>query len=132
MPNGLSTKEQDDAFKQQADRICDRLFRSKLIKFKQYHNMQIKCEERYHEAIKHAEQTNDKTLQDCLQRLQNWETRENAEIHLMKDRSPLSLYFEMYNKTGDLIMNGGVVYHGNPDQSYSFTTDPTIGWQIQT
>ena len=29
-------------------------------------------------------------------------------------------------------MNGGVLYHGNPDESYAVTFDPTKGWQIHT
>lgn len=94
--------------------------------------MIIKCEERFKEALAHAEKTGDKTLQDCLERLRRYETSMNAEAHLMRDHSKLSLYFEFYNKDGKRIMNGGIVYHGDPDESHSFTSDPTKGWQMHT
>lgn len=93
--------------------------------------MIIKCEERYQEALAHAEATGDKTLQDCLDRLKRYETNMNAEAHLMRDLSKLSLYFELY-KDGRQVMNGGIVYHGDPDESHSFTMDPTKGWQMHT
>lgn len=94
--------------------------------------MIIKCEERYQEALAHAKNTGDKTLQDCLGRLKRYETNMNAEAHLMRDRSKLSLYFELFDKNGNLVLNGGIVYHADPDESYSFTMDSIIGWQIHT
>lgn len=94
--------------------------------------MIIKCEERYHEALAHAEKTGDKTLQECFENLKRYETNMHAEAHLMRDLSPLSLYFELYDKDGRLVMNGGIVYHGDPDQSHSFTMNPTKGWQMHT
>lgn len=94
--------------------------------------MQIKCEERYQEALAHAEKTGDKTLQDCLDRVKRYEANLNGEAHLMRDRSKLSLYFEIRNSDGKCVMNGGIVYHGDPDESHSFTFDPTKGWQVHT
>ena len=94
--------------------------------------MQIKCEERYKEALEYAKKTGDKTLQECLDRLKRYETNMNAEAHLMRDLSKLSLYFELYDKGGNLVLNGGIVYHGVPDESYSITLDPTKGWQMHT
>ena len=44
----------------------------------------------------------------------------------------LSLYFELYDKAGNIVMNGGIVYHSDPDESYSYTMDPTKGWQMHT
>jgi hypothetical protein len=38
----------------------------------------------------------------------------------------------MNDKTGRRVMNGGVLYHGTPDESYAVTLDPTKGWQIHT
>lgn len=93
--------------------------------------MEIKCEERYQEALDHAEKTGDKTLQNCLDRLKGWE-KNGTTIYLYKDFAPLSFYFEEIDKDGKRRLNGGVNYHGNPDESCSFTMDPTIGWQIHT
>lgn len=94
--------------------------------------MKILCDERYREAVDYAEKNNDRTLQNCLERLKSWEKYMNAEAHLMRDRSKLSFYFEMYDKAGNRVMNGGIVYHGIPDESYSFTMDPTKGWKLHT
>ncbi|KKB53125.1 hypothetical protein HMPREF1212_01288 [Parabacteroides sp. HGS0025] len=94
--------------------------------------MIIKCEERYQEAMDHAAKIGDKTLQDCLERLKQWEANQNCEIFLCKDFAPLSFYFVMNDKNGNRVMNGGVLYHGNPDKSYAVTFDPTKGWQIHT
>lgn len=94
--------------------------------------MVIKCEERYNEAMDYAAKTGDKTLQDCIERLKQWETNQNCEILLCEDFAPLSFYFEMYDRNGNRIMNGGVLYHGNPDESYAVTLDPAKGWQIHT
>lgn len=70
--------------------------------------MKINCEERYNEAMAYAAETGDKTLQNCLERLKQWETNRNCEITLYYDRSPLSFYFEMHNKNGGRIMNGEI------------------------
>jgi hypothetical protein len=94
--------------------------------------MQIRCEERYKEAMAYAEKTNNNTLQNCLGRLEQWEKNRDCEIILYYDHSPLSFYFEMNDKTGKRLMNGGLLYHGTPDESYAVTFDPTKGWQIHT
>jgi len=95
--------------------------------------MEIKCKERYQEALEHAEKTGDKSLKDCLKRLEEWEkNREGSVIYLTKDFAPLSFYFEWYDKENKRIMNGGLLYHGNPDQSYSVTLIPCVGWQLHT
>lgn len=94
--------------------------------------MTIKCEERYQEALEYAAKTGDKTLQNCLDRLKQWEINQNCEIFLCKDFAPLSFYFEMYDRNNNRVMNGGVLYHGNPDESFAVTFDPTKGWQIHT
>jgi len=94
--------------------------------------MIVKCEKRYNEAMAYAEKTNDKTLQNCLDRLKQWEENREWEVTLCHDFSPLSFYFVIKDKTGRQVMNGGVLYHGTPDESYAVTFDPTKGWQIHT
>ena len=93
--------------------------------------MTIKCEERYQEAMDYAEKTNDKSLQNCLDSLKRWEANGNSEIILYKDFAPYSFYFEEM-KDGNRIMNGGLLYHGNPDQSYAVQLVSSIGWSIHT
>lgn len=94
--------------------------------------MTINCEESYREALKHAEETGDNTLRDSLDRLKRWATDMNGEIHLSRDRAPLSFCFEMRDKDGNRMMNGGVLYHGDPDESRGFQLTPSKGWQIHT
>lgn len=94
--------------------------------------MEIKCKERYQEAMDYAEKTGDKTLQNCLNRLEQWETNQNCRIFLCKDFAPLSFYFEMYDQNNNHVMNGGVLYHGTPDESRAVTFDLAKGWQIHT
>ena len=94
--------------------------------------MIIQCEDRYREAMEYAEKTGDKTLQDCLERLERWEANGKGIIHLRKDFAPLSFYFEMLDSSGNRIMNGGLLYHGNPDQSFAVQLVPSKGWDIHT
>jgi hypothetical protein len=93
--------------------------------------MEIKCEERYQQALEHAAKTEDDSLQKCLDRLKQWEKNRDSEIILYFDSSPLSFYFEMI-KDGTRIMNGGLLFHGSPDESYAVQLVPTKGWAIHT
>ena len=94
--------------------------------------MTVKCEERYNEALSYAQRTEDSSLQQCLDKLWQWEKNMNAEITLYYDHSPLSFYFEMSDKEGNRVMNGGLLYHGNPDQSGAIQLIRQQGWQIHT
>jgi hypothetical protein len=94
--------------------------------------MQIKCEERYREALDHAEKTGDNSLQECLNRLESKETVYNGEVILTRDFAPLSFGFEIRDAGGKRLINGGLLYHGKPDQSLAVTFDPSTGWQIHT
>ena len=67
-----------------------------------------------------------------LERLEKWETNSESEITLYYDHSPLSFYFEMNDKSGKRVMNGGLLFHGSPDESYAVQLVPTKGWQIHT
>jgi hypothetical protein len=94
--------------------------------------MIINCEERYREALEHAQKTGDNTLQACLDSLKQKESKRECEITLYYDRTPLSFYFEMKDRDGNRVMNGGVLYHGDPDESRGFQLTPSKGWQIHT
>lgn len=94
--------------------------------------MKIVCEHRYREAMEYAEKTGDKSLQECLDRFKEWEENNNWEVTFYYDSSPLSFYFEMKNQEGNLVFNGGLLYHGNPDESFAVQMEPSIGWKIHT
>lgn len=90
---------------------------------------------RLDQAIQHAKVTGDSSLKDCLERLESWE-KDGRTTTLYDDSSPLSFYFEVRRDDGSLWMNGGVLYHGNPDESFAVIIDsfdkPFIGWRIHT
>lgn len=94
--------------------------------------MKIIHQDHYDKVVEYAASIGDTTLQDCLERVRKHETYLKAEAHLMRDRSKHSLYFELYDKNGNRVMNGGVVYHGDPDEAHSLTMDPKKGWQLHT
>ena len=97
--------------------------------------MKIFCQERYDEAMKHAAETNDPTLQQCLDMLESWETNNPdfpCEIELYRDFAPYSFIFKQRYKDGSYGIVGGLIYHGSPDQSMSVTFEPKIGWQTHT
>lgn len=89
---------------------------------------------KYDEAMEHANKTNDPSLQECLDSLKRWEINSKGEnkIMLYSDFAPLSFYFELMNEHNQRILNGGVLYHGNPDQSYAVMLVHKIGWSIHT
>lgn len=97
--------------------------------------MKILCQERYDEAVAYAKKIGDITLQECLERLQKWEDiriAEGYEMVLYKDFAPHSMGFALRRDNGEVYIRGGLNFHGNPDESCSFTCDKTIGWQIHT
>lgn len=96
--------------------------------------MKIICEKLFNQAIEQAEKTNDPTLQECLDRLKSWETNpvRPCEIELHGDFAPFSFLFVQRYPDGREGIVGGLVYHGNPDESFAVQITPKIGWQIHT
>lgn len=50
-------------------------------------NMIIKCQEHYNKVVEYAKSIGDNTLQQCIERLQQWEKNSNGkyEIELYRD-----------------------------------------------
>lgn len=95
--------------------------------------MTIKCEERYAEAKVHAEKLGDKSLQECIDKLERWESdRAGSTMYLTKDFAPYSFLFKLVGADGEVIINGGLIYHGTPDLSRSVTFDTKNLWQTHT
>lgn len=103
------------------------------------------------EELEYANSIGDKSLRKCLDRLVYWETGKcedqpdgwpwghhyyNCKVHLHKDNyDKHSFYFVWCDKDGNRIMNGGIIFHGNPgeaDNSHSVTLERTYGWTIHT
>ncbi len=96
--------------------------------------MRIECQEHYEKTVKYAESIGDETLNKCIDRLKQWEANSNGryEIELYYDSSPYSFGFAEVAKDGTKDVVGRLLYHGNPDESYTITLSPTRGWSIHT
>ena len=95
--------------------------------------MKICCsQEHYDKVVQYA--INDKTLENCLERLKQWEKNENrpCEIELYYDHAPYSFGFCERYPDGNTGIVGGLLYHGNPDESFAVTIERFHGWSIHT
>ena len=88
--------------------------------------MKICCsQEHYDKVVQYAKSINDKTLENCLERLKQWEKNENrpCEIELYYDHAPYSFGFCERYPDGNTGIVGGLLYHGNPDESFAVTME---------
>ena len=76
----------------------------------------------------------DTTLQKCLERLKSWEKNPNrpCEIELYYDFAPYSFGFRERYPDGRIGIEGGLLYHGRPDESLAVLLEPFHGWSIHT
>ena len=96
--------------------------------------MKIMCQEHYDKVVQYAESIDDKTLHECLKRLERREQNPHhpCEIELYKDFAPYSFLFKERYPDGRLGVVGGLVYHGCPDRSHCFIDGPFHGWMTHT
>ena len=96
--------------------------------------MKIMCQEHYDKVVQYAESIGDKTLEECLQRLERWEQNPHhpCQIELYRDFAPYSFLFKERYPDGRLGVVGGLVYHGQPDRSCCFINRPFHGWMTHT
>ena len=88
--------------------------------------MKICCsQEHYDKVVQYAKSINDKTLENCLERLKQWEKNENrpCEIELYYDHATYSFGFCERYPDGNTGIVGGLLYHGNPDESFAVTME---------
>ena len=57
--------------------------------------MKIMCQEHYDKVVQYAESIGDKTFQECLEKLRQWEKHPShpCEIELYRDFAPYSFLF---------------------------------------
>ena len=84
--------------------------------------MKIMCQEHYDKVVQYAESIGDKTFQECLEKLRQWEKHPShpCEIELYRDFAPYSFLFKQRYPDGRVGVVGGLVYHGRPDRSHCF------------
>jgi hypothetical protein len=85
-----------------------------------------------------ATHPNGKSLDMCLQRLDEIAENNQWRCRIYADRAPMSLYF-VFAKNTNIQMNGGIIYHGPHDgfgsgsaPTFSVTLDKSNGWRIHT
>ena len=93
--------------------------------------MIIHCEERLREAREYAAQLGDRSLRECLEKLESWE-HDGRTVHLHRDFAPYSFGFRLCAPDGRLIMNGGLLFHGSPDWSCAWIENRDDLWQTHT
>ena len=91
--------------------------------------MKILCQERYDKAIVYAKEIKNDTLQKCIDRLKQWEENPNCpcEIEIYYDSAPHSFGFRQVYPDGRTGIVGGLLYHGQPDQSFAVLMTPIHG-----
>ena len=97
--------------------------------------MKIKCQEHYDKVVEYANSIGDTTFEKCIERLKQWEKNSNGryEIELYRDFAPYSFGFAEVAEDGKRGIVGGLLYHGNPDQSLAVLIGgPFHGWSIHT
>ena len=92
------------------------------------------------EELRKAEEENNPTLKQCLDRLKRVEENLECETNITIDFAPRSFFFaRMRNNT--FIGNGGIIYHGPHDNggnggaptfSVSLSEDRSARWEIHT
>ena len=73
--------------------------------------MIIKCQEHYDKVVEYAKSIGDNTLQQCIERLQQWEKNSNGkyEIELYWDFAPHSFGFAERTPDGRTGVVGGTL-----------------------
>ena len=66
--------------------------------------------------------------------IKQWEENPNCpcEIELYYDSAPHSFGFRQVYPDGRTGIVGGLLYHGQPDQSFAVLMNPIHGWTIHT
>jgi hypothetical protein len=90
---------------------------------------------------KYANEIGDTSLQDCFNRLKQWEENSakrgvKMEIHVYNDWEKHSFEFCEHYDNGCQGIFGGILFHGTPgtaDESMAVTIDGrAYGWRIHT
>ncbi len=89
------------------------------------------------EQLKFAWQHNDNSLIDCLHRFRNYrKVGQNHKVVIGRDFSERSFVFHEDYGNGRYGLNGGIIFHGYPDEGYrensSVQLTPSYGWSIHT
>jgi len=93
------------------------------------------------EQLDFAKSINDPSLQNCLDRLKNVEDNykergQEIETEIYPDWVKRSFAFCRKTSEGQFMMNGGIIYHGSPNEGYqeggSVQIEPSYGWQTHT
>lgn len=78
---------------------------------------------------------NDNTLERCINKVIEMANNYNAKLKIINDFEEHSFMFYLLDNKDELIMNGGIIFHGfkgETDNSFSCTIERVHGWEIHT
>jgi len=98
------------------------------------------CDDYYKQVLEFAEKIGKKEqLLEQLDRLERMAMNRKGKIFLSKDFAPYSFYWILRRNDSDVIMNGGLIFHGSHDcggyggaPTFSVNLTPVDGWSIHT
>ena len=91
--------------------------------------------------LEYAKSIGNDTLQKCIDRIKQIDWYLDAESSISNDFAPRSFEFVRIGKRGNVMLNGGIIYHGPHDgygsgsaPSFSVSIDDSkeIRWEIHT
>ena len=88
-------------------------------------------EGRLDSVLSFAESISDNSLKNCIESLKRAEKIINCETELYNDFADKSFYF-LRKKEGKFHGNGGIIWHGGNENTYSVSLTNTKNWQIHT
>lgn len=99
--------------------------------------IKIYCRAKWIKARDAARVHNDKTLDSCILRLMSFLEWNNSDmIAIDSDFGEHTFAFAVIREDGSVSMNGGIVFHGFPEDGYmengSTMIEPDYGWHIHT
>ena len=83
------------------------------------------------ETLLFAKSINDDSLKNCIESLKNVESNISCETEIHNDFAEKSFYF-VRKKCGNIIGNGGIIWHGGYKNPLFVTLSPTTDWRIHT
>lgn len=99
--------------------------------------LKIHCREKWCKAFRASRENYDKTFGECVMRLFGFYAWDGVkEVNIYSDRCEHSFYFEVCREDGRVSINGGMIFHGFPDEGYrqngSVQLSRSYGWSIHT
>lgn len=99
--------------------------------------LNITCADKFNKALEESQKHRDNTLQGCITRLVSYSLwGDDYRVNVYPDCGEHCFYFEVRCGDNSLSMNGGLIFHGWPEEGYrenlSVQLTQSYGWSIHT